>query len=69
MYFGETIKYIKKNKLKIDKIIDVLTSLPNYKNDDISSISNSFSLKEKHKIFISYIFNKINPDAILIFSH
>ena len=57
-YFGETIKYIKKNKLKIDKIIDV-----GIKNDDISSISNSFSIGIKK---FSYIFNKINPDAILI---
>ena len=57
-YFGETIRYIKKNKLKIDKIIDV-----GIKNDDISSISNSFSIGIKK---FSYIFNKINPDAILI---
>lgn len=57
-YFGETIKYIKKNKLNIDEIIDV-----GIKNDDISSISNSFSIGIKK---FSYIFNKINPDAILI---
>mgnify|MGYP001494055641 CR=1 FL=1 len=57
-YFGKTLNYIKKSKIKVDKAIDI-----SIKNDDIKSISNSFSLGVKK---FSSIFDKIKPDAILI---
>jgi GDP/UDP-N,N'-diacetylbacillosamine 2-epimerase (hydrolysing) len=57
-FFGKTLNYIKGQKLKINKIVDL-----SIKGDNVSSISNSFSTGIKK---FSSVLYEIKPDAIMI---
>ena len=57
-FFGKTIKYIKENNLKINKLVDLSIT-----KDDVKHISRSFS-KGVEKF--SLIFSKSKPDMILV---
>ncbi len=57
-FFGKTIKYIKENNLKINKLVNLSIT-----KDDVKHISRSFS-KGVEKF--SLIFSKSKPDMILV---
>jgi len=57
-FFGNTVNYIKKNKLKINKYVNL-----KIKGDQIKHISKSFSIGIKK---FSLIFSKSKPDVILV---
>ncbi len=57
-FFGKTVKYIKKNKLKISKLVDLSIT-----KDDVKHISKSFSTGIEK---FSSIFSKSKPDMILV---
>tara|TARA_Y100001970_G_scaffold293483_1_gene440594 strand:- start:23518 stop:24669 length:1152 start_codon:yes stop_codon:yes gene_type:complete len=57
-FFGKTVEYIKKNKLKINKLVDLSIS-----KDDVKHISKSFSTGVEK---FSSIFSQSKPDMILI---